>query len=67
MTVLERHVARPIRLVFFPVADKCETLCNVAEDGRLDVERLDINQHRPAVEEKTRHLFGIIDRHVPLS
>lgn len=45
MTVLERGVTRPVRLVLFPVSDKCETLCDVAEDGGLDMYGLGINQY----------------------
>ena len=41
MTALERDVARSIRLVLFSVADKRYTLCNVADDGWLNVDGLD--------------------------
>jgi hypothetical protein len=44
MEAHECDVARPIRLVPFPLADKGNTLCNVAKDGWPDFDGLDINQ-----------------------
>ena len=41
--MLERDVARPICLVLFTVADQGETHCYVAEQGRFDLDGLDIN------------------------
>ena len=38
--MLERDVARPIPGVPFPLADKCYTHCNVANDGWLDFDGL---------------------------
>jgi hypothetical protein len=38
--VLKCDIAGPIPSVLFPLADKCYTLCNVANDGRLDVDGL---------------------------
>ena len=40
MEVLKCDVARPISGVPFPLADKRYTICNVANDGRLDFDRL---------------------------
>lgn len=46
MTVLERDVTGTKRLVLLPIADKCETVCYVAENGGLDFDGLDIHQHQ---------------------
>jgi hypothetical protein len=43
MEAHECDVARPICLVLFPLADKGNTLGNVAKDGWLDLDGLDIN------------------------
>ena len=43
MAALECDVARPICVVLFPVADKGYTLCNVANNGWLYVDGLDVN------------------------
>ena len=43
MEALECDVARPICLVLFPVTDKGYTLCNVANDGWLDFDGLDVD------------------------
>jgi len=40
MRVCERDIARPVRPVLFPDADKCYTLCNVTNSGRLNFDRL---------------------------
>jgi hypothetical protein len=43
---MEAHgcdVARPICFVLFPVADKGDTFCNVANDGWLNFDGLDGN------------------------
>ena len=42
MEALECDVARSIRLVLFSVTDKRYTLCDVANDGWLDFDRLDV-------------------------
>ena len=42
MTALERDVARPIRLVLFSAADKRYTLCNMTDDGWLNVDGLNV-------------------------
>ena len=42
MEALECDIARPICLELFPIADKGYTLCNVANDGRLNFDRLDV-------------------------
>ena len=42
MTTLECDVARPIRLVLFFVPDQRYALCNVADDGWLNVDGLDL-------------------------
>jgi hypothetical protein len=41
MATFECDVAGPICLVLFLVPDKDYTLCNVANDGRLNVDGLD--------------------------
>ena len=66
MTVLERNVAGPICLVLLSAADKGETFCYVAEDGRLDFDGLNSNQHQHAKEEERQNLIRIVDRDVPL-
>ena len=43
MKALERDVACPIRLVLFPFADERDTLCNVANDGWLNFDGLDVD------------------------
>ena len=43
MEVFECDIAGPIALVPFPTADKCYTLCNVANYGRLNFDGLDLN------------------------
>ena len=43
MEVLECDVASPISIVRFPLADQGYTLCNVANDGWLDFDGLDVN------------------------
>ena len=67
MTVLERDVARPICLVLFSVADKCYTLCNLANDGWLDADGLDVKVASASAEGKLsgKNLFGIGDRFAP--
>ena len=42
MEALECDVARPICLVLSPIADKGYTLRNVANDGRLNFDRLEV-------------------------
>ena len=42
MEALECDVARPICLVPFPVTDKGYTFCDVANDGRLNFNGLDV-------------------------
>jgi hypothetical protein len=44
MAVLECDVARPICLMPFPVTDKGHALCNVANDGWLNLDGLDVYQ-----------------------
>ena len=43
MEALECDVARPICLVLFSVTDKGYTLCNIANDGWLNFDGLDVN------------------------
>ena len=43
MEALECDIARPICLELFPLANKRYTLCNVADDGWLDFDGLDVN------------------------
>lgn len=52
-TKLECDVASPICLVLFPVASECETLRNVADDGGLEFDGLDINQRQHAGGQKS--------------
>ena len=46
MEVFECDVARRIALVLFPFADKRYTLCNVANNRRLDFDGLVVNQYQ---------------------
>ena len=43
MEAFECDVAGPIAVVPFPVADKRYTLCDVAHDGRLNIDGLGVN------------------------
>ena len=43
MEALECDVARPIGLVLFPLADVRYTLCDIANDGRLDFDGLGVD------------------------
>ena len=43
METFECDVARPIAVVPFPVTDKGYTLCDVANDGRLNFNGLCVN------------------------
>ena len=68
MEALKRDVAGLIAPIPFPLADICYTLCNVANDGRMDLDCLDFNQcrHRCQREESNTHRFSIDKRCVPV-
>ena len=66
MEALECDVARPICLVLFPVADIGYTLCNVANDGRLNLDGLHENQWQRVGEQSKKHLCSIGNGSVPL-
>lgn len=65
---LKRDVACPIGHVPFPLADMCQTLCDVGNDGWPNLDSLGVNwcQYRRMWEERNTYFFGIDERGVPV-
>ena len=66
--MLKRNVAGPVGHIPFPLAEMCQALCDVGNDGWLNLDSLGVNrrQYRCMWEERDTYLFGIDECGVPV-